>query len=105
MWRLKRRSRALAWRLCWALGGGAAGAALAIPVSYLVQPGIVRGLYNMGEYCGKVMEALPHALEGGNDLLGCGRRVAATAGVMGALGAYAGFWLGPRKSRRKAGKK
>ncbi|MFI5381261.1 MAG: hypothetical protein ACHRHE_18340 [Tepidisphaerales bacterium] len=87
-------------RLLWTLAGAVAGAVLAIPASYVIQPGIVRGLYNLGEYCGKVVEELPHALDGGTDLLGCGRRVAVTAAIMGALGAYAGFCLAVRRRRR-----
>ena len=85
----------------WALAGAVVGVVLAIPASYLVQPGIVRGLYNLGEYCRKVIDGVPGALDGGTDLLGCGRRVAVMAAIMGALGAYAGFWLGPRRRRRR----
>lgn len=79
------------------LAGAAVGVVLAVPASYLIQPTIVRGLYNQGEYCRKVVYGIPDAVAGGTDLLGCGQRVMATAAIMGALGAYAGFWVGPRR--------
>jgi hypothetical protein len=87
--------------MLWTLAGAAVGVVLAAPVSYVLQPGIVRGMYNLREYCAKVVESVPHAWDGETDLLGCGHRVVVTTAIMGMLGGYAGFWLGPRRRRHR----
>ena len=100
MRRTKRLFRAMRRQILWMITGAAVGIVFAIPVSYLVQPAIVRGLLTLGEYCGKVIDGLPRAMDGGADLLGCGHRVAVTAAIMGTLGAYAGSRLGLRRRGR-----
>jgi hypothetical protein len=99
--RTRSRRRLFHWRrrLLWAIAGAVAGCLLAVPVSYLIQPGIVRGLYNISEYCREVILGLPDVMSGGSDLLGCGQRVALTAAIMAGLGGYVGFCLAPRRGR------
>jgi hypothetical protein len=84
------------------VAGAILGVAVAVPVSYVFQPGVVRALWTLREYCWMVVESAPRALEDGRrDWLGCARRVkrAALAGAAG--GAALGWGLAVRRPVRR----